>query len=199
MSKNISIFLSAITNIFIIVFIISQNPACAKQSDTKSQKVKSESGIIKNSTDSLFNKTSQSEKQDTTQSTQVKTNNSKNILENSSEKKNSKTIDVYLFHGTYRCFSCNLMEELTKQAIDEQLGKEKQSGIVVFHHINVEEPQNQHFIQDYRLVAISIILSQKLDGKEKQWKNLDKVWEYLREPNMFKEYVITEIKNYLKG
>lgn len=117
----------------------------------------------------------------------------------SAEKKPETKVDVYLFHGTYRCYSCNLMEELAVEAIHEQLSKEKESGTVVFHHLNVEEPHNRHFIDDYRLAAISIILSQKSGGKEKQWKNLDQVWTLLRDRERFKDYVVKEIRNYLKG
>ncbi len=108
-------------------------------------------------------------------------------------------VDVYLFHGTHRCYSCNLMEEMTIEAIDEKLAREKKNGKVAFRHVNVEEDGNRHFIDDYNIRAISIILSRKSGGKEQQWKNLDKVWMLLRNREKFKEYVVKEIRDYLKG
>jgi protein-disulfide isomerase len=114
------------------------------------------------------------------------------------DKQADPKVDVYLFHGSYRCHSCNLMEELTAEAINGGLADEKKNGRVVFHHVNVEEDGNRHFVQDYRLSAISIILSRKIGGEEKQWKNLDQVWMLLRNREKFKEYVLTEIKDYLK-
>jgi hypothetical protein len=115
----------------------------------------------------------------------------------SESEKEQNIVDVYLFHGTYRCYSCNKMEELTLEAIDESLAEHKKNGSVRFKHVNVEEGANRHFIQDYRISAISIILSQKTADKEKQWKNLDQVWILLRNEDTFKEYVLNEIKAYL--
>ena len=115
----------------------------------------------------------------------------------SSQKKDQEIIDVYLFHGSYRCFSCNKMEALTQEAIEESFAQQKKNGTVRFQHVNVEEDGNRHFIQDYNISAISIILSQKAGDKEKQWKNLDKVWVLLRNEEKFKEYVVNEIKAYL--
>lgn len=115
----------------------------------------------------------------------------------SESEKKQNIVDVYLFHGTYRCHSCNKMEALAVEAIDESLAEQKKNGTVRFQHVNIEEDTNRHFIQDYRISAISIILSQKSGDKEKQWKNLDKVWVLLHNEQKFKEYVVKEIKAYL--
>ena len=115
----------------------------------------------------------------------------------SESEKEQNIVDVYLFHGTYRCYSCNKMEELTLETIDESLAEQKKNGTVRFKHVNVEEDANRHFIQDYRISAISIILSQKSGDKEKQWKNLDQVWMLLRNEQKFKDYVLNEINAYL--
>ena len=185
---------SVLATLFMGIFIVSANPACAGEPAAK-----------KPAQETAAQQTVPVAQQPTAQPAQSGSPEQPQSAAQSEpapaapEKKADTKVDVYLFHGTYRCYSCNLMEELAKQAIDEQLAKEKANATVVFHHINVEEPQNSHFIQDYRLMSISIILSQKSGDKEKQWKNLDKVWVLLREPEKFKDYVITEIKNYLKG
>jgi len=36
-----------------------------------------------------------------------------------------------------------------------------------------------------------------VNGKEKQWKNLQKVWELVHDEKAFKEYIRSEIKDYL--
>ncbi len=114
-----------------------------------------------------------------------------------SDVKENGVVDVYLFHGSYRCFSCNKMEELTLEAIDESFAEQKKNGTVKFKHVNVEEDGNRHFVQDYNIRAISIILSNKSGGEEEEWKNLDKVWMLLRNEEKFKEYITEEIKAYL--
>lgn len=111
--------------------------------------------------------------------------------------KENGVVDVYLFHGSYRCPSCNKMEELTLETIDESFAEQKKNGTVKFRHVNVEEDGNKHFVQDYNIRAISIILSNKSGGEEQEWKNLDKVWMLLRNEEKFKNYIAEEIKAYL--
>jgi hypothetical protein len=112
-------------------------------------------------------------------------------------KKTSVVVDVYLFHGKKRCRSCNKMEDLTKEAIAEELSEGKSAGTIRYQHVNVEAQENRHFVQDYRLRSIAIVLSKKVNGNETEWKNLDRVWELLRNDEKFKQYVTKEITAYL--
>jgi hypothetical protein len=112
-------------------------------------------------------------------------------------KKTSAVVDVYLFHGKNRCRSCNKMEDLTKEAIAEDLSAEKSTGAVRYQHVNVEAQENRHFVQDYKLRSISIVVSKKVDGRETEWNNLEKVWQLLRNDEKFKQYVVKEISAYL--
>ena len=109
----------------------------------------------------------------------------------------ANTVDVYLFHGTYRCYSCNLMEELTLEALAEAYEREQKNGTIRFQHINVQQEPNKHYVEQYKLAAISIVVSQKSGDTEKQWKNLDKVWALLRNRDNFKQYIQSEVKSYL--
>jgi len=116
-----------------------------------------------------------------------------------SEKQGAVKLIVYYFHGTYRCPSCTTIEQYTRETVAETFFKEVQSGRMEFRAINVEEPDNQHLIKDYKLYTKSVIVSEVVDGKEQRWKNLPKVWELLQSERTFKEYVQQEIAAYLKG
>ena len=105
-------------------------------------------------------------------------------------------INIYYFHTSYRCKSCNMIEGLTKEAVTEEFSQELQKGTITFTPINVETDMNKHFIEKYKLVSKSIIVSKVLDNKEKEWKNLDQIWFLLRKPDKFKKYVTDEIKKY---
>lgn len=107
-------------------------------------------------------------------------------------------VTVYYFHGKYRCYSCNLIEHLTRISVEEGFPEEIEKGLVTFTALNVEEPENSHFIKDYSLYTKSVILSDVKEGKEARWKNLTKVWELLRNEVAFKQYVQKEIREYLK-
>jgi hypothetical protein len=108
-----------------------------------------------------------------------------------------RKLTVYYFHGNYRCRSCTMIENLTKQAVNSGFAKELKNGRMDLQVINIEEPGNEHFAQDYKLYTKSVILSDKVNGKEQSWKNLDKVWTLLGDPDKFIDYIQTEVQTLL--
>lgn len=107
-------------------------------------------------------------------------------------------IIAYYFHGNARCSTCHKMEQYTKQAIEENFKDELASGLLVVKTVNVEEKGNEHFTKDYQLYTKSLIISRVENGKEIQYKNLTKIWEYVVDKKKFFNYVTTEINDYLK-
>ena len=113
------------------------------------------------------------------------------------KSKNSKVI-AYYFHGTFRCSTCRSIEQYSHDAIQKYFAKELQNGKLEFRPVNVEEPENKHFIQDYQLVTRSLVLSLVSDGKETKWKNLPDVWKIVRDKDKFFQYVKDEVEIFLK-
>lgn len=105
---------------------------------------------------------------------------------------------VYYFHGNFRCVNCRNIEQFSKEAAEKYFKDELASGKVVFEVVNVEEKENEHFVDDYQLYAKALVILQIKDGKENQRKNLTKIWEYVRNEDRFVEYVTNEIRDYLK-
>lgn len=106
---------------------------------------------------------------------------------------------VYYFYTTYRCHSCTMIENLTKTAVEAGFKDLLASGRVEFKGINIEQPGNEHYVQDYKLYTKSVVVSDIKDNKETRWKNLDQVWQLLGNENKFIEYVQREVKTYLEG
>jgi len=73
------------------------------------------------------------------------------------------------------------------------------SGRLVWNALNIEEAQNRHFVKDYSLYTKSLIISERNGEKEIRWKNLDKVWQLLRNQEKFFSYVEGEIKKYMEN
>jgi hypothetical protein len=105
---------------------------------------------------------------------------------------------AYYFHGTFRCYSCTMIEGYSREAIESNFKEALASGKLEFKAVNVEERDNRHFIDDYQLYTKSLILSLVKDGKEIKSKNLTKIWEYARNKQRFFEYVKEEVNNFLK-
>ena len=109
-----------------------------------------------------------------------------------------KTVIVYYFHTTFRCYSCYTIEKYTKEAIEEFFGDELSSGKLIFRPLNVEKKENRRFVKDYQLYTKSVVVSLVKNGEEVKFNNLEKVWHYLRNKEQFFNYIKDEVNNYLK-
>lgn len=108
----------------------------------------------------------------------------------------SKVI-AYYFHGSYRCATCTDMEKYSKEAIETNFKDALASEKLEFRSVNVEDKENGHFVDDYQLYTKALILSLKENGKEIRSKNLDKIWEYVRDKQEFITYVTEEVVTFL--
>ena len=95
-------------------------------------------------------------------------------------------LKVYYFHGTKRCMTCNTIEKLTRDAVGN-------SENVKFISVNVEEPQNEHFIKDFNLVNRTVVMER--NGK---FEKFDKVWELVRTPEEFSAYIKSGVERLSK-
>jgi hypothetical protein len=68
----------------------------------------------------------------------------------------------------------------------------------VFRPVNVEEPQNHHFVEDYQLFSKSLVLSLVTDGRETKSKNLTDIWTIVNDKDKFFQYVKNEVEGFLK-
>jgi len=113
-------------------------------------------------------------------------------------KKATHQVIAYYFHGNFRCYTCHMMEQYSKESIQANFKDALSSGKLEFKVVNIEERGNEHFAQDYQLYTKSLILSLVKDGKEVKSKNLTKIWEYVRNKQRFFDYVSEEVNNFLK-
>ena len=90
------------------------------------------------------------------------------------------------------------MEKYSREAIQTNFQDELNSGKLEFKAVNVEDPGNEHFVNDYQLYTKSLILSLVKDGKEVKSKNLDKIWELARNKQKFIDYVAGEVNEFMK-
>ncbi len=107
-------------------------------------------------------------------------------------------VNVYYFHGKMRCPTCRNMESYSREAVEKYFKKEIGSGKVTFKVIDVETKGNEHYVTDYKLYTKTLIVSVSKNGKEAQYKNLDKIWEYSRDKEKFVNYVKNEIAGCLR-
>jgi hypothetical protein len=120
------------------------------------------------------------------------------VLVDAAPKADTKYI-VYYFRTTGRCHSCIQMEKMTKETVENDFAKEVKNGLIEFRSVDVEIPQNKHYIKDYGLYTKSVIISEVKNGKEVRWKNLDQIWKKLRNEYEFRLYITQETQKFMKG
>jgi hypothetical protein len=111
---------------------------------------------------------------------------------------NGKII-VYYFHNNMRCPTCFKLESYAKAEVESVFSDAIRKGNLEWKTVNVDDKGNEHFTDDYKLYTKSVIVSTVKSGKEASWKNLEKIWELVREESKYREYIRTEVKACLEG
>jgi len=114
------------------------------------------------------------------------------------ELRQNDQVVVFYLHMNRRCMTCNKLEAYSKEAIESGFAEQLKDSSVVFRIENFEQEGNEHFVKEYQLYSQSLILSRQHDGKETEWKNLDKIWKLVGNKEEFISYVQTEVANFIK-
>lgn len=114
------------------------------------------------------------------------------------EMAQGKVVDALYFHGANRCYTCNLMEGYIRDVIAADYALQEREGKLRFQSLDVQDPQNQHYVQQYQLTSISLFFSLKDQGKELKFENIDRIWQLAGSEAEFKNYIRSELKKYLE-
>jgi hypothetical protein len=75
------------------------------------------------------------------------------------ETKKVSEVKVYYFHSTRRCVTCEAVEAVSKEAINEYYGNK-----VSFESINREEDKDNSLVAKYKISGTALLI---VNGKEK--------------------------------
>ncbi len=109
----------------------------------------------------------------------------------------SQKVVVYYFHGDFRCPTCRKFETYSDEVLQSAFADALNDSSLEWKVVNTDEPGNKHFVRDYQLYTKSIIVAKIQDGKQTEWKNLDKIWELVGNKAVFVKYIQDEVNAYL--
>ncbi len=98
------------------------------------------------------------------------------------------SVDVNYYWSNPRCVTCNKMENYTLNAVKKMNDKEVQFYMV-------DASKNKADVKEYGLYTKSVVLTKNVNGK-KEWKNLDKIWQHVRNEKAYENYIISEVKKF---
>ncbi len=105
---------------------------------------------------------------------------------------------AYYFHGSVRCATCKTIEAYTREAIDTHFAAALKSGELEVRSVDFEKPENEHFLNDYKLSSSSLVLVDPRGSGEDSWKLLQEVWQLTDNKPAFVRYVKEELGQFLK-
>lgn len=106
---------------------------------------------------------------------------------------------VYYFHGNARCTTCRKIESYAREAVESEFQNALETGRLEWRTVNVDQPANNHYVQDFELSTRSVVLELIKEGRRTKWTNLDRVWELVRrEKEDYLRYVRFETEKFLE-
>jgi hypothetical protein len=72
---------------------------------------------------------------------------------NSTETQKSGEVKAYYFHGNVRCVTCEAVEKVSKEAINEYYGDK-----VTFESINRDEEKNKALVKKYKVSGTALLI-----------------------------------------
>lgn len=107
----------------------------------------------------------------------------------------TKVVMTY-FTTHVRCTSCRKIEALTRENAELRHADALADGRLVFRVINTDDPGMGGYVDQYQLTSKTVILSHLEDGREVEWKNMNDVWRYFGEPEVFHAYLGQQIDDW---
>lgn len=119
------------------------------------------------------------------------------LMLTASTQQSSNVVNVYYFHGEFRCVTCTKMEAMIVDVV-KTFENEIKANKLKFQIVNFDEKENEKYVKAYDLFNQTLIISLSKHGKEVKWKSAEKIWQLNRKERDFKNYVIKEIRDYLR-
>jgi hypothetical protein len=71
----------------------------------------------------------------------------------------SEDIQVYYFHNTLRCATCNAVEDETKMALEMFYGEKMKAGTIAFTSLNLEEEEGEKLAQTLQVSGQTLLIT----------------------------------------
>jgi hypothetical protein len=71
----------------------------------------------------------------------------------------SEDIQVYYFHNTVRCATCNAVEDETKMALEMFYGEKMKAGTIAFTSLNLEEEEGERLAKTLQVSGQTLLIT----------------------------------------
>ncbi len=101
---------------------------------------------------------------------------------------------VYYFHTDVRCPACRTVEASSRTIVESKFAEELIKGRIAWQSIDYQSPGNRHFVDDYELLAPSVVLVEFKGGNAVRRKTLNEAWNLTGDRAALDRYLDAEIR-----
>ncbi|MFP4459016.1 MAG: nitrophenyl compound nitroreductase subunit ArsF family protein [Candidatus Zixiibacteriota bacterium] len=117
--------------------------------------------------------------------------------ENSVLQNENLQVAVYYLHSTIRCVTCNTIEEMTMDLLDNDYTKQISEGKIQWITKNFQE--NENLAEKFEVASSCVVVANIDDGEVIDYKRLDDVWTLMNDKGAFNKYISDAIDGYLEN
>jgi len=119
---------------------------------------------------------------------------SKKLVQGNDTEKAS-LVRVYYMHGTMRCTTCNSIQRMTEQLLEDKYLQEMVDDKIEFTEVNFQE--NENLAKRFDVLTSCVVVAKIEYGKIVAHQTLVKVWTLFQKPAEFNAYISKAIQVYL--
>jgi CRISPR/Cas system CMR subunit Cmr4 (Cas7 group RAMP superfamily) len=75
-------------------------------------------------------------------------------------------VEIFDFHSTHRCVTCNTIERRTREVIEKHFAQELNAGKIVFRTVNVDESANAALAKEFQAYGTALFIRTTVNGKK---------------------------------
>lgn len=104
-------------------------------------------------------------------------------------------IEVYYFHYSRRCATCEAVESETKKALEEYFKDEMEAGTITFLSVNIEEETNAPMVESMEVSGQSLLF---VRGDKKKDLTNDAFMNARTKPEKYRKLVKRTVEDLMK-
>jgi len=108
---------------------------------------------------------------------------------------NGSYVQVYYMHSTFRCVTCNTIEQMTKELLSSKYAEAMNSQVIRWNEIDFQA--SEELAQKFEVIASCVVVAQVNQGVITGYKRLDDTWTKMNNKDEFDGYVAEAIDSFL--
>ncbi len=104
---------------------------------------------------------------------------------------------VYYFHRKFRCQACEVLESTLQNTMQIIYADHFGAGRLAMCIINVDDPGNRHYLEQFEILSNSIVIVEKKSGVVSRYKNLESIWDVSQDREAITQMLRTEMAGFL--